>query len=143
MGGRVADVPAAMWVPLRVRRHPASTEVGLGDPVVSNAGQYCLRRGRDLPERSAGCVGRGFQADGDVGDLRSHRGSTPDLHAFEQFTVCGLPDVTMTSLRELAEQSGTPPTTDTADHRHRRPPTPPTTDTAVRDAVTAALTQGA
>ncbi|MGH3416388.1 MAG: lipoyl(octanoyl) transferase LipB [Pseudonocardiaceae bacterium] len=49
----------------------------------------------------------------------------PDLHAFEQFTVCGLPGVTMTSLRELAEQNGTPPPT----------------DAAVRDAVTTALTE--
>jgi lipoyl(octanoyl) transferase len=48
----------------------------------------------------------------------------PDLHAFEQFTVCGLPDVTMTSLRELAEQA--------------KRPVP--TDAAVRDAVTTALT---
>jgi lipoyl(octanoyl) transferase len=49
----------------------------------------------------------------------------PDLHAFEQFTVCGLPDVTMTSLRELAEQTGTPLPA----------------DAAVRDAVTTALTE--
>ena len=49
----------------------------------------------------------------------------PDLHAFERFTVCGLPDVTMTSLRELAEQTGTPLPT----------------DAAVRDAVTTALTE--
>jgi lipoyl(octanoyl) transferase len=49
----------------------------------------------------------------------------PDLHAFEQFTVCGLPDVTMTSLRELAEQTGTPLPT----------------DAIVRDAVTTALTR--
>jgi lipoyl(octanoyl) transferase len=49
----------------------------------------------------------------------------PDLHAFEQFTVCGLPEVAMTSLRELAEQTGTPLPT----------------DAAVRDAVTTALTE--
>ena len=49
----------------------------------------------------------------------------PDLGAFKQFTVCGLPDVTMTSLTELAAQTGTPPPT----------------DAAVRDAVTTALTE--
>ncbi len=49
----------------------------------------------------------------------------PDLHAFEQFTVCGLPEVSMTSLRELADRTGTPLPT----------------DAAVRDAVTTALTE--
>ncbi len=47
----------------------------------------------------------------------------PDLSAFRQFTVCGLPGVRMTSLRELAaEQSAAPPD-----------------DAAVRDAVYRAL----
>ncbi|MFD9962899.1 lipoyl(octanoyl) transferase LipB [Amycolatopsis sp. NPDC058986] len=30
----------------------------------------------------------------------------PDMTAFEQFTVCGMQDVTMTSLREMAERQG-------------------------------------
>ncbi len=30
----------------------------------------------------------------------------PDLRAFTQFTVCGLPGVRMTSLRELAAERG-------------------------------------
>lgn len=47
----------------------------------------------------------------------------PDLRAFDQFTVCGLPGVRMTSLRELAdEQDAVPPG-----------------DPAVRDAVYQAL----
>ena len=48
----------------------------------------------------------------------------PDLRAFDQFTVCGLPGVRMTSLRELAAERGV---------------TPPD-DPAVRDAVFRALT---
>jgi lipoyl(octanoyl) transferase len=48
----------------------------------------------------------------------------PDMTAFERFTVCGLHDVTMVSLSQLAAESHTP--------------TP--TDAEVRDAVTAALT---
>jgi lipoate-protein ligase B len=32
----------------------------------------------------------------------------PDMAAFRQFTVCGLPDVEMTSLRELAAEAGRP-----------------------------------
>ncbi len=48
----------------------------------------------------------------------------PDLRAFDQFTVCGLPGVRMTSLRELAvEQGAAAPS-----------------DPAVRDAVYRALT---
>jgi lipoate-protein ligase B len=47
----------------------------------------------------------------------------PDLSAFDQFTVCGLPGVRMTSLRELAAEQGV---------------TPPG-DPAVRDAVFRAL----
>jgi lipoyl(octanoyl) transferase len=48
----------------------------------------------------------------------------PDLGAFDQFTVCGLPGVRMTSLHELAVEQGV---------------TPPD-DPAVRDAVFRALT---
>jgi len=48
----------------------------------------------------------------------------PDLSAFDQFTVCGLPGVRMTSLHELAVEQGV---------------TPPD-DPAVRDAVFRALT---
>ena len=47
----------------------------------------------------------------------------PDMTAFDRFTVCGLHDVTMTSLQRLAAASGRP--------------TPP--DARVRDAVAAAL----
>ncbi|GAA4550520.1 lipoyl(octanoyl) transferase LipB [Amycolatopsis samaneae] len=32
----------------------------------------------------------------------------PDMTAFDQFTVCGLQDVTMTSLREMAAEQGKP-----------------------------------
>ncbi len=38
----------------------------------------------------------------------------PDLRAFTQFTVCGLPDVRMTSLRELAAERGAAPPGDPA-----------------------------
>ncbi|MBV9161413.1 MAG: lipoyl(octanoyl) transferase LipB [Pseudonocardiales bacterium] len=47
----------------------------------------------------------------------------PEITAFHQFTACGLRDVTMTSLREIAEEQGTPVPT----------------DGQVRDAVSAAL----
>ena len=50
----------------------------------------------------------------------------PDLRAFDQFTVCGLPGVRMTSLRELAAEQGV---------------TTPS-DPAVRDAVYRALSSG-
>lgn len=36
----------------------------------------------------------------------------PDMTAFDRFTVCGLHDVTMTSLRRLADLNGTPMPTD-------------------------------
>jgi len=36
----------------------------------------------------------------------------PDMTAFERFTVCGLHDVTMVSLRQLAEEQGRPAPTD-------------------------------
>jgi lipoyl(octanoyl) transferase len=32
----------------------------------------------------------------------------PDMTAFRQFVACGLKDVTMTSLRELADEQGIP-----------------------------------
>jgi lipoyl(octanoyl) transferase len=38
----------------------------------------------------------------------------PDLGAFDQFTVCGLPGVRMTSLRELAEEQDAAPPGDPA-----------------------------
>jgi lipoate-protein ligase B len=50
----------------------------------------------------------------------------PDLRAFDQFTVCGLPGVRMTSLRELAAEQGVPAPS----------------DPAVRDAVYRALSTG-
>jgi lipoyl(octanoyl) transferase len=36
----------------------------------------------------------------------------PDMTAFDRFTVCGLHDVTMVSLRQLAEEQGIAPPTD-------------------------------
>lgn len=36
----------------------------------------------------------------------------PDMTAFDRFTVCGLHDVTMVSLRQLAEEQGIPQPTD-------------------------------
>jgi len=48
----------------------------------------------------------------------------PDMTAFERFTVCGLHDVTMVSLRQLAAEQGIPAPT----------------DAEVRDAVGAELT---
>jgi lipoyl(octanoyl) transferase len=48
----------------------------------------------------------------------------PDMTAFDRFTVCGLHDVTMVSLRQLAEEQGIAPPT----------------DAAVREAVAAELT---
>jgi lipoyl(octanoyl) transferase len=51
----------------------------------------------------------------------------PNMSIFERFTVCGLHDVTMTSLSRLAAEAGTE--------------TP--SDAAVRDAVSAALTRSA
>ena len=50
----------------------------------------------------------------------------PDLRAFGQFTVCGLPGVRMTSLRELAAERGVAAPA----------------DPAVRDAVYRALSTG-
>ncbi|MEQ4206436.1 lipoyl(octanoyl) transferase LipB [Actinopolymorpha sp. B9G3] len=47
----------------------------------------------------------------------------PDMRVFDQFTVCGLQDVTMTSLRRLAERTGVPMPS----------------DAAIRDAVAGAL----
>ena len=47
----------------------------------------------------------------------------PDLRAFDQFTVCGLPGVRMTSLRELAAEQGVAAPSDPAvrDAVYRRP----------------------
>ena len=87
---------------------------------------------RDTPPRSKSLVGvwaPGERKLASVG-MRIRGGITshgfainvdPDLDAFRRFTVCGLPDVTMTSLHELAH--------------HLNRPTP--TESAVRDAVAA------
>ncbi len=49
------------------------------------------------------------------GGITSHGFSInidPDMTAFHQFTACGLHDVTMTSLREIADEQGIPVPTD-------------------------------
>ncbi|MEQ7126894.1 lipoyl(octanoyl) transferase LipB [Actinopolymorpha sp. B11F2] len=89
---------------------------------------------RDTPPGAASLVGVWTPEHHKVASIgmRIRRGVTshgfalnvdPDMRVFEQFTVCGLQDVTMVSLRRLAERTGVPMPS----------------DAAIRDAVAGAL----